>query len=263
MAVSTVPRAIALESRLRRCRNVITLGVRSNFDDYSATEQEWILKSPIIYYPSIFYADLFDAMGKATFPSYHNYKCVQDKIRQTALFRLLDIPHPRTRVFYGKRAMRTITRHFDYPFVAKIARGSALGKGVFLIRNDHELDQYCQRTHAAYIQEYLEIDRDLRAVVIGKRLVHAYWRLAPPGDFRTNVAGGGEIRFDPVSREARDLALYTAIQCGFDDVGLDICHCRGRYFVIEANMKYGREGFRRAGIDFDRMMETMIEEGEI
>ena len=93
-------KAIALEVRLRNCKNVITLGVRSNFSDYSPQEAELIRNADKIYYPTTFYADLFDAMGKATFPSYHTYKCVQDKIKQSALFELLKICHPRTRVFY-------------------------------------------------------------------------------------------------------------------------------------------------------------------
>ncbi len=129
----SVPQAIALEKRLRRCRNVRTLGVRSNFRDYTAEERQTILKAPKIYYPSVFYADLLDAMGKALFPSYHTYKCVQDKIKQTALFDLLGVPHPRTRVYYGKRQMARIPSDFSFPLVAKVARGSALGKGVFLI----------------------------------------------------------------------------------------------------------------------------------
>lgn len=257
------PLRIALESRLRNCRNVTTLGVRPNFSDYSAVEREWIRRAHKIYYPSTFFADLFDAAGKDTFPSYHNYKCTQDKIRQTVLFDLLGIPHPRTRVFFGRRAFERIRRHFDYPFVAKVARGSAMGRGVFLIRGDAELADYCRRHHPAYIQERIEMDRDIRAVVIGKRLVHAYWRVAPPDDFRTNVSGGGKVLLDPVPEEALELALFTAIQCGFDDVGIDICRSEGRYLVLEANMKYGREGFRLAGIEYDRMMETMIENGEI
>ena len=96
-------KVIALEARLRNCKNVLTLGVRPNFSDYSPREAELIRKADKIYYPTAFYADLFDAMGKATFPSYHTYKCAQDKIKQTALFDLLNLPHPRTRVFYGKR----------------------------------------------------------------------------------------------------------------------------------------------------------------
>ncbi len=255
--------AVALESRLRHCRNVLTLGVKPNFNDYGQQAQNLILRAEKVYYPSTFYADLFDAMGKKTFPSYHTYKCVQDKIKQTALFKMLDIPHPKTRVYYGRRQSQKLLDHFDYPFVAKVARGSALGRGVFLIKNDDDLKKYLTRCHPAYIQTYLPIDRDMRLVVIGHRLVHAYWRIAPPDDFRTNVAVGGIISLDPVPKGAKDLALETARQCGWNDVGLDICQYQGAYYVLEANMKYGREGFQKAGIDYIRLMEQMIANGDI
>ena len=256
-------KAVALGSRLRKCRNVITLGVRTNLSDYSEPDKELILNANKIYYPSEFYADLFDTMGKPTFPSYHTYKCVMDKIKQTALFALLDIPHPRTRVFYGRRQKEKICRHFSFPFIAKIPRGSAMGRGVFLIHNPDDLQKYLDNVHPAYIQEYIPIDRDIRVVVIGNRIVHAYWRLIPDSDFRSNVAAGGQISLAPVPQDVRDLALNTARACGWDDVGIDICQSDKGLYVLEANMKYGREGFRCAGIDYIRRMEEMIENDEI
>jgi ribosomal protein S6--L-glutamate ligase len=258
-----VKKAIALEHHLRHCRNVRTLGVRPNFFDYAEDDIQAIRQAPRIYYPSVFYADLFDAMGKEIFPSYHTYKCVQDKIKQTALFQLLGIPHPITRVFYGRRRMEKITRIFAFPLIAKIPRGSALGRGVYLVRDTTELAQYLRLSAVAYIQEYLSLDRDIRAVVIGDRVVHAYWRLAPQGDHRSNVAVGGTVSLEKVPDEALELALATARACGWNDVGIDICEHRGRYLVLEANMKYGKEGFRRAGIDYNRLMEDLIENGTI
>jgi ribosomal protein S6--L-glutamate ligase len=254
---------IALEARLRDCRNVITLGVRPNFSDYGDEQARMILEAPIIYYPTGFYADLFDSMGKATFPSYHNYKCVQDKIKQTALLNMLHIPHPRTRVYYGKHQKRKIRDHFDFPLIAKTPRGSALGRGVFLIRDAEALQAYCADHPVAYIQEFLPIDRDIRIVVIGGEIVHAYWRQSREGDFRTNVFCGGQILLDEVPGQARELARQTARACRWNDVGIDICRHAGHYYVIEANMKYGREGFRQAGIDYTALMEKLIDEGAI
>ncbi len=256
-------KAIALEHRLRNCRNVRTLGVRPNFMDYADEEIQAIRQARKIYYPSVFYADLFDAMGTATFPSYHNYKCVQDKIKQTALFHLLDIPHPVTRVFYGQRRLEKITRFFKFPLIAKIPRGSALGRGVFLIHDEAQLRDYLRQSAVGYIQEYLPLDRDMRCVVIGDRVVHAYWRLNAEGEYRSNVALGGRISCDNVPEEARRLALHTARACGWNDVGIDICEHEGHYLVLEANMKYGKEGFRVAGIDYDRLMEELIDNGAI
>ncbi len=254
---------IALESRLKPCRNVCCLGVRPNFSDYPPRDAELIRRARRIYYPSTFYADMFSAMGKDIFPSIHTYRFVQDKIKQSALFSILKIPCPRTRVFYGQNRQEKILRHFSFPFVGKIPRGSAMGRGVFLLRTADDLKRYCRLTKVAYIQTYLPIDRDIRAVVIGDRLVHGYWRVARPGEFRSNVDLGAEICLDPIPEEAAALALHTARRCGWNDVGLDICRYQDRYYVLEANMKYGREGFRRAGIDYIQLMETMIENAEI
>jgi ribosomal protein S6--L-glutamate ligase len=263
MTHGTSEKVVALEARLRDCKNVLTLGVRPNFCDYGPEDAKKILNARKIYYPTTFYAELFDAMGKKTFPSYHTYKCVQDKIKQTALFNLLDIPHPRTRVFYGKRQKSNICNHFKFPFIAKIPRGSAMGRGVFLIRSREDLVSYCRLSTVAYIQEYLSSDRDIRVVIIGKEAVHAYWRIAPPGDFRSNVAVGAGISFDPVPQKVLDFALFIAQKCQWDDVGIDIVEHNGKLFVLEANMKYGKEGFRKAGIDYIKLMERMIDNGRI
>ncbi|MFW6011303.1 MAG: ATP-grasp domain-containing protein [Desulfosalsimonas sp.] len=255
--------ALSLELHLRSCAGVTCLGVRPNFSDYPPEEAAMIREAEKIYYPSTFYADMFAAMGKPIFPSIHTYRFVQDKIKQTAIFEILDVPRPRTRTFYGTRLQEKILSHFSYPFVAKIPRGSALGRGVFLIRCADDLDEYCSLTKTAYIQEYLPVDRDIRVVVIGDEVVHSYWRIAADGEFRSNLACGGRISTGGVPEAALRLALDTALRCGWNDVGIDICICRDQFYVLEANMKYGKTGFAEAGIDYYSMMEGMIRNGRI
>ena len=263
MRVDAGKKIIALEARLRHCRNVNTLGVRPNFSDYTAEEKQLIRNAEKVYYPTQLYAELLAAMGTKIFPSIYNYLFSQDKIKQTALFSLAGIPHPKTRVFYGKRQKTRVMDYFSYPFVAKKARGSAMGRDVYLIQNKQDLDRYLDRHTPAYIQAYLPIDRDMRVVIINGKIVHAYWRVAAKGEFRSNVAMGAEVKLDPVPAKALDLALYTASVCGWDDVGLDICEHDGQFYVLEGNMKYGKEGFRAAGIDYYELMDTMIENGDI
>jgi len=245
---------VAIGARLRHCPGINTVGFRPNFSDYTPDEQQLIWSAPRILYPTAFYAGLFHAMGKPTFPSFHTYTFAMDKIRQTAMFQLRGIPHPRTRIFYGPRQKQEILSRFSFPFVAKIPRGSARGIGVFLIRNPADLAVYLARKDPAYIQEYLPLDRDIRVIVIGRDVALAYWRTAPSGRFRTNVSQGGEICFDPVPQAALALALSTAEKCGWDDVGIDIVASRGRFMVLEGNMKYGTKGFQKAGIDYRQML---------
>jgi ribosomal protein S6--L-glutamate ligase len=264
MTVTDVSRRIiALEGRLRASPMVLTLGVRPNYFDYDDRERSMIQNAPKIYYPSSLYAELFHTMGKPTFPSYHNYLYAQDKIKQTALFQAAGINHPRTRVFYGKRQKQNIRHYFDLPLIAKEPRGSALGRGIYLIRSMDELDRYCQRQGPAYIQEYLPIDRDMRIVVVGGQVVHAYWRIAAAGEFRSNLAFGGRIDFAAVPSRALQFALQTAQACRWNDVGLDICEHKGDFYVLEGNMKYGRQGFEQAGIDYVQLLLSLVRDGEI
>jgi ribosomal protein S6--L-glutamate ligase len=261
--MTTSRRVIALAPRLRGCRNVLTLGVRPNLGDYDQEALAAIRSATKIYYPSAFFADLFAALGKPTFPSSHTYRYAQDKIKQSALFALAGIPHPRTQVFYGKRQKACILERFELPLIVKVPRGSAMGRGVQLVRERAQLAAIVRRPIPAYIQEYLPGGLDIRVVVIGRRAAHAYWRIAPPHDFRCNVAQGGRISLAPVPQEAIDLALHTAHTCGWDDAGIDICPADGHYVVLEANMRYGREGFRQAGIDYMELMERLIDDEEI
>ncbi|MBF0111902.1 MAG: ATP-grasp domain-containing protein [Desulfamplus sp.] len=267
---------IAIGARLKNCSNVITLGFKPNFTDYSTKEVQLIRDADKIYYPTAFYANLFQIMGKKTFPSFTTYHFVQDKIRQTALFNLLNIPHPRTKVFYGKTQKHDILNSFTFPFIAKKPRGSSMGRGVYLINNSEELYTYLSnltnqngkhvfkgQSMPAYIQEYCPHDRDLRVVIIGKEIALAYWRVAKLHDFRSNLSCGAEISFEPIPKKALELALYTAIKCGWDDVGVDLIENNGDFFVIEANMKYGKKGFLRAGIDYNILLQNLIESGKI
>jgi len=253
---------IALGKRLRHCSVIHSLGVKIDPDFYPRKHLELLQKSSIIYYPTHHYEDVLTALGKRIFPrNYYHY--LGNKIKQTELFTILGIPHPRTQIYYGRNRKQKILQDFDFPFVAKIPVGSSQGKGVYLIRNEHDLDSYLEQTRPAYIQEYLAFDRDLRIVVIGRQIVHAYWRIGKENDFRHNVSQGAEISFENIPVEALEFALYVAGKCGFDEVGLDICRVDNRFYVLEANMVYGLVGFRLANKDIHASLSKLAEKGII
>ena len=239
---------ISLGKRMRMSSSFCCEGVQPNWDDYSDEVKEAILGAEELFYPSPLYEDVFRSLGKETYPRNY-YAFLGNKIRQTNLFQLLGISHPRTRVYYGRNRLSRICRDFSYPLVAKTPVGSSMGHGVCLIHGDAQLEDYLESHRPAYIQEYLPLSRDLRVVLIRKRVVHAYWRIHRPGEFRNNVSQGGAISFEDIPDEALLFATDVAARCGFDEVGLDVCHAHGRYYVIEANMVFGLEGFRQQGLD--------------
>lgn len=239
---------VSLGKRVRSRSDFLCFGVRPNWEDYPPSAKKAISAARDVFYASCLYEDLFRVLGKNTYPNNY-YAFLGNKIRQSDLFHFLAIPHPRTALFYGANRKEKILAEFDYPFVAKAALRSSMGEGVFLIKTEQELDDYLEKCFPAYIQEYLPIDRDMRVVLIKGRVVHAYWRIARMGEFRNNVSQGGRISFDDIPEEAIQFAKEVAEKCGFDEVGLDICYAGNRYYVLEANMVFGLEGFRQAGVD--------------
>ncbi len=253
---------IALGSRLKGVKEVLTLGVRPNFFDYTPEQRRLILNAKLILFPTLNYAQFFTTLGKKIFPSLETYLYADEKIKQTTLFNMLGIPHPRTKVFY-RRHHNDILNEFSFPFIAKIPRGSSQGKGVFKINNKEDLDNYLRLTHVAYIQEYIPHNMDLRVILINYDPVLAYWRIKQKHEFRTNIAQGGRISFRDVPDNAIYFALECAKKCKFNDVGIDIiCH-KGEWYIIEANMKYGRKGLLMKGMNIKEIFRKKLLSGEI
>lgn len=253
---------VALGSRLRGVSEVLTLGVRPNFHDYTPKERQLILSAEVVLYPTQNYAQFLHTMGKRIFPSLETYLYAGEKIKQTSLYYMLDLPHPRTRFYYHLHH-QDITRDFSFPFVAKLPVASAQGRGVFLIASPDDLRSYLRKTDVAYIQEYLPHERDVRVIMINHRPILSYWRERACESFKTNIYQGGTISFAPVPTSVLRLAEDVSRKCRFDDVGLDFLEHGGRWYLIEANMKYGREGLRKKGMDLKRIIRDLLLSGEI
>jgi ribosomal protein S6--L-glutamate ligase len=256
------PEYVALGSRLNGVPEVLTLGVKPNFNDYTPEEKQKIHDAKFILYPSLNYAQYFTTIGKKIFPSLETYLYAGQKMKQTTLFNMLSIPHPKTRV-YLKREFSRIQSEFPFPFIAKIPRASSRGRGVYKITDSAELGEYLEKTKFAYIQEYIPHEKDLRVVLINYELVLAYWRRPSHGDFRTNLYQGGVIDFDNIPQDVLGLAQECARQCNFNDVGLDLLQSNGNWFVIEANMQYGREGLKKKNMVLKEIIREKLLAGTL
>jgi ribosomal protein S6--L-glutamate ligase len=253
---------IALGSRLRGVPEVLTLGVKPNFLDYSREERHKILNAPIVLYPTKNYARFLTTLGRRIFPSLETYLYSDEKILQSTLFQMLKINHPRTRFYYALHH-GDILKDFEFPFVAKLPRASSQGRGVFLIRKHNELEEYLCKTKIAYIQEFMPHNRDLRVVLINYKPVTAYWRTTARGSFKANLSQGGIPDFNDIPGEALNFAETCARKCRFNDVGLDFVLFDGRWYLIEANMKYGRKALKIKDLCIKEIIREKLLNGEI
>jgi [lysine-biosynthesis-protein LysW]--L-2-aminoadipate ligase len=170
-----------------------------------------------------------------------------DKLLTARLLRRAGLPHPRTML---------IERHSELPdldFAAVVKpRFGSWGQDVRLCRDPEELRAVlaglaCQpwfRATGAVAQELIPpLGHDLRLVVAGGRIVGAAKRIAPPGEWRTNVALASIVPAEPPP-VAAELALAAAKASGLDLVGVDLLPTGpGGFCVLELN---GAVDFRPA-----------------
>ena len=181
-----------------------------------------------------------------------------DKFYTTALLHEAGVPTPETVVCEGAAdAMAAIERMLagGAEVIIKPLFGS-MGNGLVRVC-DRELAwrvvrPIAQMRSVFYVQRAIEHDgRDLRAFVVGDRVLAAIERTAPAGDWRTNVARGGSARAVDLPPALQQLAVRAAQAVGAEYAGVDLLQSRDReVFVLEVNGIPGWQGLQEAsGID--------------
>ena len=254
---------VAIGEQLKGCPQVITLGVRPQLSDYTTEERGLIRGADRIFYPTLRFVDIFATLGKETFPSVNCYRLLGDKLKQTALFCLLDITHPRTRVYYGPKQKRNILKDFVFPLVAKKPFRSSKDRHVFLIRDQEELDWYNEQCNPAYIQEYVPGEGELKIVVLNYNTLLGYWRASIGGDLKGCLTRGEALQIAQLPAEAVSVAKYIASAADLSDVAVDMILDGNQIWVIELDFRYGNSVWRQAGQDRIELIMEMISNREL
>ena len=90
-----------------------------------------------------------------------------------------------------------------------------------------------------YAQEYLPIDRDLRIVSVGYRIMGGFWRLQSDRGFHNNLSQGGQIDFSPIPPAAEALVTHLARELSINHGGFDIAMVGDHPYVLEFNRLFG------------------------
>lgn len=177
------------------------------------------------------------------FPSLSSYLIGHNKVEMTRVFETIVPAHVPFTLIHGNHPDRAeeIWDAMPLPFVAKIPKAS-MGEGVFLIENRADWNSYCKKTDVLYAQEYLPIDRDLRLVVIGDKVVGGYWRIQSDNGFHNNIARGGTMMAGFIPQAAIDLVEKVARTLGVDHAGFDVAMVGEHPYLFEFNRIFGTQG---------------------
>jgi [lysine-biosynthesis-protein LysW]--L-2-aminoadipate ligase len=171
---------------------------------------------------------LLDAWGISAINSYQTASTCADKFQTTLALTKAGVPQPRARTAFDPDSALQAIQALGYPAVLKPVTGSwgrLLAKvndketAEAIIEHRETLGDY--NHHIYYVQEYVnKPSRDIRAFVIGNRMICAIYRTSP--NWITNTARGGQASNCPVTPELGDLCLRAARAVGGGVLAIDV-----------------------------------------
>ena len=197
-----------------------------------------------------------DVLGVPHLLSASALMLARDKMSCLQQLALSGIPVPRTVLCFSVFEARRIARKLGpFPIVVKLLE-STHGVGVALAHNLHQLDRlaegFLQLQDRFLLQEYIRESRgkDIRAFVVGDRIVATMQREAAPGEFRANIHRGASATPYALSEEEAGIVHATARAIGVEVAGVDLIPSKRGPLVMEVNASPGLEGIEGAtGVD--------------
>ncbi|MCW5725094.1 MAG: 30S ribosomal protein S6--L-glutamate ligase [Maricaulaceae bacterium] len=151
------------------------------------------------------------------------------------------------------------------PVVIKLLEGTQ-GVGVVLAETRRSAKSVIEAFRGAkvniLVQEFIKEagGADIRAIVIGGRVVAAIKRQGGEGEFRSNLHRGGHAAKVKISPEERATAIRAARVLGLNVAGVDMLRSNHGPVVMEVNSTPGLEGIEEAtGADVAGAMVAFIE----
>ncbi len=174
------------------------------------------------------------------------FTTVHNKLLTHLVLQQHKIAMPRTYVTSTIAAAKDLLKRVNFPVVMKFPEGTQ-GKGVMFADSfgsaSSLLDALGVLNQPFIIQEYVETGgTDIRALVVGDKVIAAMRRKAQTEEKRANIHAGGIGQSVQLSPDLIRLAVNTARALGADICGVDILESSLGPLVIEANISPGLQG---------------------
>lgn len=210
----------------------------------------------------------FEMMGVYCLNESQSIARSRDKLRALQILSRHDLGVPATEFTrQAEHVPACIERVGGTPVVVKLLQGTQ-GIGVVLAESPRAASSVVEAFHGLdqniLIQQFVKESKgaDIRALVVGRKVVGAMKRQAGAGEFRSNLHRGGSATKIRLPVEYRRTALAAARALGLRVAGVDMLESRDGPMILEVNSSPGLEGITKAtGIDVaDSIIELLERE---
>ena len=151
------------------------------------------------------------------------------------------------------------------PLVMKLLQGTQ-GQGIVLAETrkaaESVMSAFRQLDADIMVQEFIKESSgtDIRAFVIGNRVVAAMRRIAPEGEFRSNLHRGARVEKITLTDQENQIAIRAANILGLNIAGVDLMRSDRGPLILEVNSSPGLQGIETCtNIDIASQIITFIE----
>ncbi|MFT7647902.1 MAG: ribosomal protein S6--L-glutamate ligase [Candidatus Poriferisodalaceae bacterium] len=176
----------------------------------------------------------------------------RDKLRSIQILSRHDVGIPATTFVRDRADVKpAIARVGGAPVIIKLLEGTQ-GIGVILAPDNSVAEAVVETLNSTnqnvLIQRFVAESRgrDIRALVVGDRVVAAMRRTAQGDEFRSNVHRGGSTELVEVTPEIERIAVQSAQIMGLRVAGVDMLEADAGPLVMEVNSSPGLEGIEKA-----------------
>ena len=206
----------------------------------------------------IVYKDCYTPLNPDSYSNCHN------KFLTALALKNENVPVPETHFAATSDIAREILIDIKYPIILKVPKGTQ-GKGVLFADSYSSaktlLDALDAFNQKYLIQEFIDSEgTDIRAIVVGDKVVASMRRIAKKGEMRANIHQGGHGEPVILDERTKQTAIKAAKAVGAEICGVDILEGT-RNVVLEVNSSPGIKGITEAtGIDVaDKIAKYLYE----
>jgi ribosomal protein S6--L-glutamate ligase len=210
----------------------------------------------------------FEQMGVFCVNPSHGISVSRDKLRALQVLSRHHLGIPKTLfVRHSREILPGIERMGGPPVVVKLLEGTQ-GVGVILADTTKVAEAVIETLSgpakmSVLLQEFVKESRgrDIRALVVGNRVVAAMRRVAGGDEFRSNIHRGGSAEAVELDPEYERVAVHAAQIMGLRVAGVDMLEGASGPVLMEVNSSPGFEGIEGAtGVDVAGEIIQLIEE---
>lgn len=189
----------------------------------------------------------FEMQGAWTMSSSIAITRARDKLRSQQILTKAGIDTPKTLVSRNTADIDDLLEQIGLPVIIKLATGTH-GNGVVLAETKKAAKSALQAFYLynedgtnILLQEYVKesAGTDIRAFVVGSRVVASMQRQSLDDDFRSNLHKGGEGTSIKLTAEEKRIAIQAAKAMGLHVAGVDLMRSSRGPLVLEVNASPG------------------------